>query len=326
MRHVILRFVWIGFALASGALAVARANESARSIALSIESRDVLAFVGGQSVVRQGEEGHLESLLTAANAEKTARFRNLAWEGDTVFEQPRDLNFPGLGPQLKRVGATVIFAEFGRTECLGGKARLDAFAAAYDKLCNTLAADGRRVVLVTPAPFERPALATLPDLSKRNEDLALYVNATRELAKRRGFACADVFAELFSRPADQRLYADDALNLTPRGSALIALAIARQLKLDVNPGGEPSADGKWPAPALESVREAVVEKNRLWFDYWRPMNWAFLGGDRMFTPSSRDPDNLSVRIFPRELEKFVPLIEQADAKIDELAKAAGSGK
>ena len=82
----------------------------------------------------------------------------------------------------------------------------------------------------------------------------------------------------------------------------------------------------WKSPALESVRRAVVEKNRLWFEYSRPMNWAFLGGDRQFVPSSRDPNDLKVRIFPREMEKFVPLIQKADAKIDELAKVAAAAE
>jgi hypothetical protein len=73
---------------------------------------------------------------------------------------------------------------------------------------------------------------------------------------------------------------------------------------------------------MEALRLAVVEKNRLWFDYWRPMNWAFLGGDRTFVPSSHDHNDPSVRWFPAEMEKFVPLIERAEARVQELARAA----
>ena len=64
----------------------------------------------------------------------------------------------------------------------------------------------------------------------------------------------------------------------------------------------------------------VAAKNRLWFDYSRPMNWAFLGGDRIEQPSSRDHRDPKVRWFPGELEQFGPLIEQAEAMIGELAK------
>ena len=37
---------------------------------------------------------------------------------------------------------------------------------------------------------------------------------------------------------------------------------------------------------LESLRQAVVEKHRLWYDYWRPANWKLIYGDdarRQFT-------------------------------------------
>jgi hypothetical protein len=74
------------------------------------------------------------------------------------------------------------------------------------------------------------------------------------------------------------------------------------------------------------VRQGVIEKNRLWFRYRRPTNWAFLGGDRTSVPSSREPGNLAVRFFPTEMEQYVPLIERAEAKVEEAAKAAIGAK
>ena len=55
---------------------------------------DVIALVGGEDMVAMSEYGYLELLLTRALPEHQLKFRNLAWEGDTVFEQRRDLNFP----------------------------------------------------------------------------------------------------------------------------------------------------------------------------------------------------------------------------------------
>jgi hypothetical protein len=109
---------------------------------------------------------------------------------------------------------------------------------------------------------------------------------------------------------------------------VLALAAARQLGhagVVERAGGADDA-GRWAAAEMEALRQAVVEKNRLWFDYWRPMNWAFLGGNRTEQPSSRDPNNLEIRIFPAEMEKFVPLIERAEARVDELAKAVGKSE
>jgi len=62
-----------------------------------------------------------------------------------------------------------------------------------------------------------------------------------------------------------------------------------------------------------------VEKNQLWFDYWRPMNWAFLHGDRIEQPSSRDHRNPKIRWFPEELEKFWHLIEARERETREQA-------
>jgi hypothetical protein len=288
----------------------------------ALRDGDVVAFVGGESIAIQGETGHLESLLAAAHPGTKVRFRNLGWEGDTVFEQPRDVNFPGLAEQLKRVGATVVLAEFGRAESMAGADRLPAFVAAYEKLCDAMAKQTPRVVLVTPAPFEKPLSEWMPDLSRHNDSLKVYAKAVADLAKRRGFACVDLFGELSAQKS--RFTAPDGLHPTPQGAGVIAGAYVRQLGL-TNRGGEPDAAGRWPQANVEALRQAVVVKNRLWFDYWRPMNWAFLGGDRMFVPSSRDPKNLEVRIFPREIEKFVPLIEREDARVDNLAKAAAGG-
>ncbi len=312
--HVAILLLAVGFSMVG---AVGATDDSDGNF--DLKRTDVVAFIGGESVVQQGETGHLESILATAFPGRGIRLRNLGWEGDTVFEQPRDLNFPGIRAQLERVKATVVFAQLGRAESLAGRAGLEAFAAAYGRLCDELAKQTPRIVLLTPAPFEKPADPRLPDLSARNADLAAYAAATVELAKRRGYACADVFTRMAAPRNSGGALTEDGRRAASRGLAAEALAVAAELKLKTSTGVTDA--GAWDTPALEAVRQAVVARNKLWFDYSRPMNWAFLGGDRMSTASSRDPKDLNVRIFPQELEKFVPLIEQADAKIEELANA-----
>src|SRR5450755_109486 len=80
---------------------------------------DVIAIVGGEDMVALSEYGYLELLLTRALPDYHLRFRNLAWEGDTVFEQRRDLNFPTWEEQFDKIGATVVIAQFGQMESLG---------------------------------------------------------------------------------------------------------------------------------------------------------------------------------------------------------------
>ena len=100
----------------------------------------------------------------------------------------------------------------------------------------------------------------------------------------------------------------------------MASAFARQLGFVelAERAGEADENGVWPNAAFERLRLAVVAKNRLWFDYWRPQNWAFLGGDRISQPSSRDYRNPNIRWFPSEMEKFLPLIEAREREIAEL--------
>jgi hypothetical protein len=182
------------------------------------------------------------------------------------------------------------------------------------------------MVLMTPTPFESREDARYPDLSKRNGDLQAYANAIIDLAGRRKIPCAKLFyrtrASDGTRPPRMT---DNGMRPTPAGAAEVALITIRALDL-----GEPkvSADdrGRWSDPAMEELRQAIVQKNRLWFDYSRPMNWAFLGGDRQFVPSSRDPKDLKARIFPGEIEKLKPLLDAADAKVDEAAKRVGKSR
>src|SRR5262249_52302992 len=120
---------------------------------------------------------------------------------------------------------------------------------------------------------------------------------------------------------DEPRLTDNGLQLTPRGHAAVAVAFTRQLGWGplAERAGKVSPDGAWANPEMEKLRLAVVEKNRLWFEYWRPQNWAFLGGDRTSQPSSRDPRDPKVRWFPAEMERFVPLIDAQEKVVQRLA-------
>jgi hypothetical protein len=69
----------------------------------------------------------------------------------------------------------------------------------------------------------------------------------------------------------------------------------------------------------EKLRQRIAKKNRLWFNYWRVQNWAFLAGDRTEQPSSRDHVDRTKRWFPAEREQFLPLIDAKEEEIWALA-------
>jgi hypothetical protein len=289
------------------ALVCARAGEQ-----IELKPDDIVAFVGGADVAAAQHTGHLESLL--ALAQPAARFRNFGWEGDTAFAQPRDFNFPPLAEQIRKAAATVIFVQFGRMEVFSEE--LPKFRAAYENLLDTYAKITPRLVLVTPIPFERPS-APLPDLSVRNGELEKIAATIREIGKERRLAVVDLFASL--RQSKESL-TEDGLQLSPKGHALAALAFAREFAPTHRVDPKIAANSAWQEPQLEALRQLIIAKNRLWFDYWRPQNWAFLGGDRVEQPSSRDHRDPKIRWFPKEMEKFEALIATKEKEITAAAR------
>ncbi len=283
-----------------------------------LKAGDVVAFVGGADVEAAQHGGHLEVLLAVECRGLNVRFRNFGWEGDTVHAQPRDVGFPPLREHLRRAGVSVIALQFGRCEALQGRGGLAGFVGDYQKVLDECAQQTPRLVLVTPPPFEKGG-AGLPDLSSRNADLAEYAKAIRDLARQRNLPLVDLFAGLGGASHRELRLTEDGLQLTPRGQAQVARAFARQLGFDKVADAAGGADerGVWPNAAFERIRHAVVAKNQLWFNYWRPQNWAFLGGDRTEQPSSRDHRDRNIRWFPAEMEKYVPLIEAKEREITE---------
>ncbi len=308
-------------------------SATAAEPAFNFRTNDVIAFVGGEDVVEMQRNGHLELLLTAALPHHKLRFRNLAFEGDTVFEQHRQLNFPSWEKQLERVGATVVIAQFGQAESLKGTNALPQFVAAYEKLLNRFTNGGRRMVLLVPTPFEKGP-TSVPNLESRNSDWFQYLLAIIELSSRRG----DRFVGLkpivmAKKPAAPETR--DGLHLSRDGHwlaaktaidqlgirhQLVTLELNRWIHFEPNSSIPPLHKSDWSFDqSHERLRQIIVEKNRLWFDYWRPQNWAFLHGDRTDQPSSRDHRDLKKRWFPEEMEKFLPLIEATEKEIWKLA-------
>jgi putative heme-binding domain-containing protein len=271
---------------------------------------DVIALTGGSNIERTRFNGYLQTSLIASKPELKIKVRNFGWEGDTVFEQWRDGgHIENLDPkraaaerriqsetgtdswrqqrdwrhQLKEVGATVVIAQFGQMESLNGMEKLPQFIEAYEKLIAEFADEGRRVVLVAPVPFDRSAA------------LGDYSEAIRALASEKGLPFIGPI-----RPIGP------ILNETGHREMAEQITKALGLQTIVN----------------ETIRAQVLEFERLWFDYWRPMNWAFLTGDRTNVPYSKDWKDSTKRIFPQEMEDFLPLLDQAEKNI----QAALEGK
>jgi hypothetical protein len=264
-----------------------------------LKESDVIAYVGGEELVVLDEQGFLELLLMRALPELQLQFRSIAWEGDTVFEQHRDINYPTLEQQLEKIGASVVITQFGQMESFAGAEKVQEFIAAHEKLMERLSDGGkRRIVVLAPTPFD----STFPGTRARNATLSSYTSALAESAKSRERLFIDPFEHLRE---GSRGFTRDGLHLTASAHKDLATSLGKALHPQVAGFDRVLGTGlARPDSGLHPLYAAIQQKNRLWFHYSRPQNWAFLAGDRTNQPSSRDHLDPEKRWFPPELERF----------------------
>jgi hypothetical protein len=283
---------------------------------LPLRTNDVIAFIGGANMVALAQGGHLETLLTLHHPRHKLRFRSLAWEGDTVFAQPRDVNYPDLVTQLKQVGATVALLHFGQMEAFNGTTGLTNFGSAYGRLLDEVGRVTPRQILMGPFPRD-----LLPDCCDSAEVAFRYAESVRALAKRRSLPFADPFGDHVYFGKENNHWTTDRMALSEAGLALAAGLIFREVS-----GASSSVSLEAPMPLPSQLLAAIAEKNRLWNDYVRPSNWAFLAGDRTEQAFSRDYRDRNIRAFAQEMQQFLPLIADAEKQVDELAAKTAAEK
>lgn len=231
---------------------------------------EVVVLVGQENFVREQEMGYLEARLAAGFSGMTPRIRSMAWEADTVYEQWRDLNFGAWSDQLEVAGATVVIAQFGQMEVFDGRERLTEFKTAYHRLLDEFSRQTRRLVLVSPMPFERSSASHAPNLTEWNPMVISYAEVIRAIADERRAVFVDLITPLQSRASSAPRLTSDGIHLNDLGLRVVADVVAEQL------GVPPNANA-----TRSSLLAAIRDKNRVWFDCWRPANWSFVYGDRI---------------------------------------------
>ena len=191
---------------------------------------EVVVFIGQENLVREQKSGVMESMLASGFALHKPRFRFMAWEADTVYEQWREVNFGDWPAQLHAAGATMLVVQFGQMESLDGPGRLTEFTAAYHRLLDEFAQRTRRVVLLSPLPFESPQASHAPDLLSRNADVYAYTRAVREIAVQRGAVFVNLYTP-FVDSSDSRVaerLTENGIHQTEQGLERVGAEIARQ--------------------------------------------------------------------------------------------------
>ncbi len=275
---------------------------------IQLEDGDVVAFLGGTNMVRSVRAGALEYYLTNAfvNSQTEVRFRDLSWEADTVYrlgtvkERWRPDGFGNRSEQFRRVGMTVAIMQFGQMESMDGLKRLQDFEEHYRTLLKEVSNEARRIVLVTPIPFEKPKSRLIPDVSIHNSALAEYVRVTERLAEEFNAIFVDLFFDRETRRTENGVHSLSGQEVLTDREIAFRLGVASE-------GIESSV-----------LLKAVQEKQRLWYDYWRPANWKLLYGDDSRREFTRGGD--SYIPFREEWQKLLPLVARAEERIFAIAR------
>ena len=221
---------------------------------LKLTKDDVVVFLGGTDMVRAQRSGHLETLLTANFKNDLPKFRDMSWEGDTVFALGTEIDrwrsggfrgIKGLGnleTQLATVKATAVIVQLGKNEAFAGDEGVEAFTKGSDKLFGRLRGEHRQLIVLSPSPFEEADDPLYPDLRNRNDDLRRYVKALRVAAKNHEAIFVDLFTDA------RKTFTKNGLHVAPKNQAAFALHIGACL-LYTSPSPRDKRQSRMPSSA-----------------------------------------------------------------------------
>lgn len=279
---------------------------------------DVVAFVGNTFLERDHRDGYIELALTMSAPEADVTFRNLGWSGDTVDGRARryfgatEEGYKHLLDHLDAVKPTVIVVCYGTNEAFDGEARREVFVENYARLIEDLRKRTERILLISAPPLE-PTASPAPQVAVRvNAELAKQSEAVKELAGRYSLGYVDLFTplhEMIKGGHDSGSLTDNGMHFTPHGYRLAANEIVNGVAESENVRTEVTAT---LSDDEERLRQAIVEKNLLFFHRHRPANETYLRGFR-----KHEQGNNAAEIYA-----FEPLVAEKDREIFELRKAA----
>lgn len=293
-------------------LSILLIQSTARAGAFEFKDGDRVVLVGGTIVEREQKFGFLETRLALAVGTKKLTVRNLGWSGDTVFGTARSYFGPPaegierLSKHLAMLQPTVLLACYGHDVALDRELKIDDFLAGYGALLDLVRSKSPevRIIIVAPPPFENLG-APLPDMTPANAKLVQVRDALRDFAAKQHATFVDSF-DLMGGAKKERPpqpLTDNGLHYGGPGYQLWAAKVVAGLELTA-----PSI----AAAESEALRQAIVRKNFLFFNRWRPANETYLFGFRKHEQGKNGA----------EMEQFDPIVNEQDTKITGLKSAA----
>src|SRR5690606_28610227 len=148
-----------------------------------LHNEKIIAMVGGTNIAAMRSDCYLETLLYITTPQKEFRVWNLGWDGDTVYEQFRDVGFGSWDKNLDSLGTDALILQFGQMEALKGQAYLSQFIEHYREIITKAKKMGQKIILLSPTPFESERLISASGLQNplREVNTSAYADAIEHL-------------------------------------------------------------------------------------------------------------------------------------------------
>jgi putative heme-binding domain-containing protein len=279
-----------------------------------------VVLIGDTLIEREGAYGYIEQRLTSQFPDRNVQFRNLGWSGDTPQGTARasfDFDKPGKGfeklkDEVAAAQPSVVIFGYGMASSLEKPpATPSQFKADMLQLMDAIQSvttNGLvRFILLSPIRHEGFGMSA-GEIARHNEILQQYAKVLLEIANSRSCNFVSLFEPL---GRETHMLTDNGIHLNELGYRRAAEMIALGLGWE---GPKPETVAE--LEHMQELRQAIVKKNELFFDRWRPQNETYLFGFRKREQGQN----------AKEIPMFDPLILKEEAKIAELRKSARAGR
>ncbi len=321
-----------------GRAPVQSADEPKAPAKLEIKPGDHICIIGNTLADRMQHDGWLETYFHSRFPKHDLVFRNLGFSADEVTTRLRSQSFgtpdqwlAGSAPvpeptrlvthvgvrenrfETTNTRADVVFAFFGYNESFAGQAGLEAFKKdleAFLKHTLTQRYNGKtapRLVLFSPVAHEDLKDRNLPDGRENNVRLEMYTKTMAEVASAFNVPFVDLFHPTQTLyPKAAKPLTINGIHLNERGNEAVAKVIDKTLF-----AGDP--EPKRDPQALEKLRQAVSDKNFVWFNRYRVMDGFNVYGGRAFEKYANQQSNYEDQ--QRELEIMDVMTSNRDKRV-----------
>ncbi len=246
---------------------------------LEIHQGDHICLIGNTLADRMQHDGWLETYLYSRFPKDDLVVRDLGFSGDELTFRQRSANFGSPDDHLSFNKADVVFAFFGYNESYAGAAGLDKFKHDLESFIkHTLdekynGHSAPRLVLFSPIAHENLHDRNLPDGTENNWRLELYTTAMAEVARANHVPMVDLYEPTLKAYAQAaKPLTINGIHLNPHGDEVVAQVIDQVMFAGSAPQRDPQA--------MEKLRQAIVEKDLVWFNRYRTLDGYSIYGGR----------------------------------------------